>query len=254
MPKQIQPNPRIYTIGGAVQANDGAYIYIPRRADQQLLEYCRTKTFAYILSARQVGKSSLIFRTAEQLSFEGTRSVIINTQEFGRQVTAESWYLGLLECIKDQLDLKTDVGEWWRAKARTSLPINTKLIRFFRDVLLAEVTQPVVVFVDEVDLTLELNFTDDFYAAIRMVYDARGNTAKFKQLSFVLMGMTTPDRLISDPTRTPFKVGERVDLTDFTFTEALPLTKGLGLPETKAKQVLNWVLKMKRLPFGSIKR
>ena len=46
----------IYTVGGAVQADQG--IYITRRADQELFNLCRNGTFAYVLTARQMGKSA----------------------------------------------------------------------------------------------------------------------------------------------------------------------------------------------------
>jgi hypothetical protein len=55
----------IYTIGGVIQAGSG--LYVERSADSELLDLCRTSTFAYILTARQMGKSSLMVRTAQQL-------------------------------------------------------------------------------------------------------------------------------------------------------------------------------------------
>ena len=43
----------IYTVGGTVQAGGG--VYIKRKADDELLEFCRDGEFAFILSSRQVG-------------------------------------------------------------------------------------------------------------------------------------------------------------------------------------------------------
>lgn len=100
-----------------------------------------------------------------------------------------------------------------------------------------------MIFVDEIDSTLSLDFTDDFYTAIRYLYVARATNPEFHRLSFVLMGVATPGDLIRDAKRTPFNIGQRVDLTDFTFEEALPLADGLGLSAQEAKQVLPWVLK-----------
>ena len=37
-------------------------------------------------------------------------------------------------------------------------------------------------------------------------------------------------------------IGQRVDLTDFTFEEALPLAEGFGLPTEDSEQLLRWVL------------
>jgi hypothetical protein len=64
----------------------------------------------------------------------------------------------------------------------------------------------------------------------------------YQRLSFVLIGVATPSDLISDPQRTPFNIGQRVDLTDFTFEEALPLANGLGLPSDESRDVLHRVM------------
>lgn len=129
---------------------------------------------------------------------------------------------------------------WWRS--RKHIGITQRLTHFFQEILLAEIQDKVVIFVDEIDSTLSLEFTDDFFAAIRYLYNARATIPDYQRLSFVLIGVATPSDLISDPHRTPFNIGQRVDLTDFTFEEALPLADGLGLQPDAEKQVLKWVL------------
>jgi AAA-like domain/WD domain, G-beta repeat len=228
----------IYTVGGTVQASGG--LYIPRKADEDLLALCRAVTFAYVLTSRQMGKSSLMVRTAEQLTHEGIRSVIIDLNQIGVQVTAEEWYLGLLTTIADDLMPVIDLAGWWQARAY--LGVTQKLTQFFQEVLLAEVAEPVVIFVDQIDSIRSLSFKDDFFAAIRSLYNARPQVPEFQRLSFVLIGVATPSDLISDPRRTPFNIGQRVDLSDFTYMEAIPLADGLGLPSDEAMQVLHWVM------------
>jgi len=97
------PNDQLYTIGGTVQAGSGRYI--ARQADKELLTLCRASQFAYILTARQMGKSSLMMRMAEQLAGEGIRSVQIDLTLIGTQVDVEGWYFGLLFEIRKQLRL-----------------------------------------------------------------------------------------------------------------------------------------------------
>jgi len=62
------------------------------------------------------------------------------------------------------------------------------------------------------------------------------------RLSFVLIGVATPGDLVRDAQRTPFNIGQRVEMTDFTLAEALPLAAGFGLPDAEAQQILQWVL------------
>ena len=59
----------------------------------------------------------------------------------------------------------------------------------------------------------------------------------------MLIGVATPGDLISDPKRTPFNIGRRVDLTDFSLEEVQPFATGFGLPTKEAAQALKWVLK-----------
>lgn len=228
----------IYTVGGAVQAGGGRYI--PRRADEELLELCRAGDFAYVLTPRQLGKTSLMVRTAGLLVGEGVRPAVIDLTQIGVRVTEEEWYVGLLTALADQLMLETNAYEWWQA--RSDRGPTQRLMEFLRDVLLVEVVGRIVIFVDEIDTTLSLSFTDDFYAAIRYLYNARAHTPEFRRLSFVLFGVATPGDLVCDPSRTPFNIGQRVDLTDFTLDEALPLAEGLGLPPDESSRVLGWVL------------
>lgn len=228
----------IFTVGGTVQAGEG--IYIPRQADDQLLEFCREGAFSYILTPRQMGKSSLMLSTAERLKTEGILLVTIDLQQLGTQLNAEQWYLGILTSIEDSLSLKTDVLQWWSDNQH--LGMTHRLTQFFQNVLLKERNEQIIIFIDEIDTTLSLDFTDDFFIAIRYLYNARADIPEFKRLSFVLIGVATPSDLICDPQRTPFSIGRRVDLSDFTVDEAKPLIRGFELPTEKAEKVLGWVM------------
>ncbi|MDF5717669.1 MAG: AAA-like domain-containing protein [Rhizonema sp. NSF051] len=165
----------IYSLGGTVQASKGTYL--SRLADEKLLELCQLGEFIYILTSRQMGKSSLMISTASKLKKVSVKSVIIDLTKIGTQVTVEQWYLGLLLEIEEQLMLDTDVEEWWQAN--DNVGFTQRLTNFFQHVLLEEVTSPVVVFVDEIDTTLSLNFTDDFFAAIRYLYVARAQEVNY---------------------------------------------------------------------------
>jgi hypothetical protein len=231
----------IYTTGGTVQAGSG--IYLPRQADEDLLALCQQGALSYVLTPRQMGKSSLMINTANRLREEGRHCAIVDLQALGTDcTTAEEWYLGFLVVIEPYLELETNVVQWWQQ--HTHLGFTQRMTLFFEQVLLAEVLEQVIIFVDEIDSTLSLDFTDDFFAVIRYLFLARAEQEALHRLSFVLIGVATPGDLIRDPQRTPFNVGQRVDLTDFTWSEALPLAAGLGVSGVQAegvmKEVLDW--------------
>lgn len=232
----------IHTEGGKVQAGRG--IYIVRRADAELYDHCMQGRLSYILHTRQVGKSSLISSVAGALTRRGVRVALIDLTMLGTATTAEQWYLGILDELHEQLELDTDVFSWWDENAR--LGLTHRLRRFFADVILQEVPERVVVFLDEIDTTIPLDFTDDFFAAIRELYQARHDTPALKRLSFVIAGTASANDLMKDPDRTPFNVGERISLEDFTLAEALPLAQNFiganGEQEIRylLSKVLDW--------------
>lgn len=228
----------IYTVGGTVQAGDG--IYIQRQADDQLYSMCLNGQLAYVLTARQVGKSSLMMHTAMRLQDEGHHAAIVDLSMLGVQgISADQWYLGVITEVADKLDIDFDVPAWWAE--HDHLGVTQRMARFFESILLEQIPGKVIVFIDEIDSTLSLPFTDDFYAAIRYIYNNRAANRELQRLSFVLIGVATPSDLISDPQRTPFNVGTRVNLTDFTVEEILPLAAGLPLADEQARAVLRQV-------------
>lgn len=230
----------IYTVGGTVQAGGG--IYLSRRVDEELLALCRAGQYANVLTTRQVGKSSLMIRTSAQLRAEGIRTVIIDISKTGKEVTIEQWYRGLIKKIAEQVELNINASSWWETHADEMSELE-RFTEFIQKVLLVEVAEPIVIFVDEIDTTRALPFASSFFTALRALYNERAKDDDLKRLSFVLIGVAAPIQLIQSKHETPWNIGVLLELTDFTFDEALPFAAGLGLPQDDARQVLRWVLK-----------
>ncbi len=226
----------LYTVGGTILPDQG--IYIERQADSDLLAACRAMEYAYVLTARQLGKSSLMVRTAASLREEGVAPIILDLNELGVQATMQEWYLGLMFRIASTLGLQANLLGWWREHEEVG--VTQRLTLFFEELILPATDKRLVIFIDEIDTTLSLPFTDDFFAAIRYLYNARSTNSDLKRLAFVLIGVATPSDLIDDPKRTPFNIGRRIDLTDFTRTEADPFLT--ALPATNGAKLLNEII------------
>ncbi len=59
------PLSSFYVTGGTLQQD--APSYVEREADRELYEALQQREFCYVLTARQMGKSSLMVRTAARL-------------------------------------------------------------------------------------------------------------------------------------------------------------------------------------------
>lgn len=212
-----------YVAGGTLRATSPSYVERP--ADDELFELAQAGEFCYVLTARQMGKSSLMIRTARRLESRGIHSVILDLTRIGTtDVTVEQWYLGLLKQLSHRLKLRINLDEWWAEQAVG--PVQ-RFTDFLHDVVLQGIEGQVVIFMDEIDATLNLGFSDDFFAAIRFVYNARATDPAFERLTFVLLGVATPTDLIKDNQRTPFNIGQPIDLSDFSREDAELLEKGL---------------------------
>lgn len=211
-----------FVVGGPLKAK--ALSYVERPADNELFDRAMASKFAYVLTCRQMGKSSLMNRTAQRLKENGVRTTRIDLTRIGT-VQIETWYLGLLAELTRQLRLSTDPETWWNKHAWLG-PVQ-RFTTFLREVVLAEIEEQVVIFIDEIDTTLKLNFSDDFFAAIRAIYNARDEEPILDRLNFILLGVASPPDLIKDNARTPFNIGEEVILQDFSPTDAAVLQDGL---------------------------
>ena len=101
------PKTDIFSIrGGSVQANKG--LYIRRRADDELFGLCKAGAFAYVLTPRQLGKSSLMENTAAELAREGILSLTVDLQGIGVELTREQWYYGIISEIHKKAKLKAN--------------------------------------------------------------------------------------------------------------------------------------------------
>ncbi len=235
-----------YVSGGTLPPESPSYI--ARAADGELFERCLAGDFCYMLTSRQMGKSSLMARTAERLRKEAeVRASIVDLSQIGTEQeeqhkSADRWYYGVARAIQRSLGVEANLKAWWRE--REDLPAVQRLTEFFTDVVLARTTGRVVIFVDEIDTTIGLTHSDDFFAAIRACYNARATEPQLRRLGFVLLGVASPSDLIADARRTPFNIGHRIELNDFTFDEALPLSRGLAKTETERarqlRRILHW--------------
>ncbi|MFN0067382.1 MAG: AAA-like domain-containing protein [Limisphaerales bacterium] len=253
-PATPAPDTSFFVTGGTVPTD--APSYIERAADRELLEALFEGRLCYVLTSRQMGKSSLMARTKLRLQERRVNALTLDLSAIGQNLTAQQWYAGLLAGVGRELRLEDELDAFWD-EHREFGPCQ----RFFA--ALTEAALPalaersphtptgapqLVVFVDELDTVRSLPFkSDEFFAAVRELYNRRTADPALRGLTFCLLGVATPSDLIRDQRITPFNVGTRIELHDFTRREAAPLARGLGgplsvagQPEQVLERVLHW--------------
>jgi hypothetical protein len=238
---KVQSAPQEFFVAGGTLWRE-APSYIVRPADNELFRLALAGEYCDVLAARQMGKSSLMVRSAKRLQENGVRSAILDISTLGGGLsTPEAWFFGFLDELAVQLDLNEDVDAWWEAHANHN-PVQ-RFNNFIRDVVLVEIQSPIAIFVDEIDSALGLDFTDDFFAAIRAAYNARASEVDFQRLTFILLGVARPADLIRNPSRTPYNIGTHIHLSDFTLPELQPFQNVLeAVFPGQGKEIVEWVL------------
>lgn len=228
-----------YVTGGTLRRD--APSYVARRADEELYSGLGAGRFCYVLTSRQMGKSSLMVRVAARLRESGAAVAVLDLTAIGQNLTPEQWYDGLLGRVGQQLDLEDELEDFWLDNERLG-PLQ-RWTRAVREIVLEKIKKPVVLFVDEIDAVRSLPFsTDEFFAALREFHNRRTEDPEMRRLTLCLLGVATPSDLIKDARTTPFNVGQRIELTDFNEDEARPLAAGLGRDEQLDSSLLGRVL------------
>ena len=234
-----------YKIGGSLPEDAPSYVF--RQADSDFYQWLKDGELCYVFNSRQMGKTSLLVRTMKKLEAEDIACTTIDVSgRGGKDITPEQWYAGIFYTLVTDFEIG-NAGEllrsWWRERSDIS-PVQ-RLDEFIEKVLLSKLKSNIVIFIDEIDSILSLNFSsEDFFAWIRSCYEKRTRNPEYKRLTFALLGVATPSNLIPDKRRTPFNIGWAIQLNGFQLHEVSSLVKGLKKkaenPETVLKEILSW--------------
>ena len=242
-----------YQVGGSLSWD--APSYVVRQADLDLLAALRSGELCYIFNARQMGKSSLRVQTMHTLQKQGVRCGVIDmTLLASHTTTPEQWYASFACSVAQCFRLDIHLPTWWRSYSDLSL---LRRLTLLLEVMLDQIEDPIVIFLDEIDHTLGLPFNlDGFFGLIQATYDRRSTDTGFRRLNWVMLGVTTPSDLIQNRSSSGlnaglnagfnagFNIGRAIDLKGFQEHEVFALAEGLAgqvsQPMVVLREILYW--------------
>jgi hypothetical protein len=235
--------------GGAVPLNSP--FYLRRPADDEFqAALTRGDSLILIKGARQMGKTSLLARGLEQARQIGSAVIstdlqLLNDSDFE---TLEKFYLALGNLLDpDQLKVDALLRDLWDSR----LSPNTNFDRYLRNGILGKLTTRVFWGLDEVDRLFTCRFGEEVFRLFRSWHNKRALDPQgpWSQLTLAIAHATEASLFITDLNNSPFNVGTRLVLEDFTLEQVLELNRRYGSPLTSRAEVRDLMTLLGGQPF-----
>jgi hypothetical protein len=205
--------------GGAIHSE--SRFYVERQADKTVDEaLAGQEAVVLVFGPRQTGKTSMLARSTAKLRRQGARIAVSDFQSLGKAEIERpaTLYRALIHSFASQLGLEYQPS--WNEWVGPNSNLDTQI-----DILLGQTAGPVCWAMDEVDRLFGTDYADDFFGLVRSWHNRRAldPDGPWKRLSLLISYATEAHLFIKDLNQSPFNVGLRVNLKDFTESEVRDL-------------------------------
>jgi DNA-binding winged helix-turn-helix (wHTH) protein len=240
-----RPQPAIGTAdlieppGGALPLHSP--LYISRPADDEFCDaIARGDSIVLVKGPRQVGKTSLLARGLEAARVLGATVLLIDFQHFGAEAfeSADKLLSAMAELIAYQIKLPAQPPESWNNR----LSPNSNFERFLKREVLASDECQFVLALDEVDRLFNHVYASEIFGLFRSWHNLRAlyPQGPFMRLTIAIAYATEAHLFISDLHQSPFNVGTRLALEDFTGEQLAELNGRYGHPLADNEQIVRF--------------
>lgn len=197
-----------------------ADLYIQREADRQIENIINDMGRpGYVLVSRQMGKTNLLLNAKRRL--ESSEDIYV-------YVDLSNPFDDLRSCFENIVDIILDTNEdklssvskmiFYDRTQHNDLPPHKQHLSELRTIL-NHIKGKIVIILDEIDALTKKTYSDQIFAQIRSIYFSRVNYKELDRLTYILSGVVEPNEIIKDPKISPFNIGEKIFLNDFSKTE-----------------------------------
>lgn len=227
------------------------HLYVKRKADKQLEQIIEDmERPGYVLVARQMGKTNLLLNAMREL--KGADRLFAYVDLSNNFQEERDCYRNIIDNILEPNEhlFNELIPEIFKNRQTTNLPPHKEYTQELRQVLKI-FKGNLIIIMDEIDALRSVSYSDHIFAQIRSNYFARTNFPEFNNLTYVLSGVIEPTDLIKDKNKSPFNIGEKIYLDDFTLEEHFEfINRGqLKIDSDISKEIFSWTNGNPRLTF-----
>lgn len=194
-------------------------LYVERVADQQLRDVIEDMGRpGYILVARQMGKTNLLINAKRKLETENDIFIYIDLSN--RFESDRECFRNIIDTIleSNQEKLNSIAESIYDEREKKTIVAHREHARELRKIL-SKISGKLIINLDEIDSLTVADYSDKIFAQIRSVYFERINYKEYERLSYIISGVAEPSEIIKDKSISPFNIGQKLLLGDFTFQE-----------------------------------
>lgn len=195
-------------------------LYVEREADRQVAEIIsHMGRPGYVLVARQMGKTNLLLNAKRELG--GHPDVFLYLDVSNCFPDIKSFFRNIVDVAletDDELDIKLHHRILDRRNNYNYLP--HKEHEWELREILRSIPGKLIICLDEIDALASSSYSDQVFSFIRSVYfSGRSNFPEFSRMTYLLSGVAEPTDIIKNKDVSPFNIGEKIYLDDFTTKE-----------------------------------
>ncbi|MBX7218452.1 MAG: AAA-like domain-containing protein [Blastocatellia bacterium] len=229
-------------VGGGMSLD--SRFYIERSTDAEFHQaILRRDSIVLVKGARQMGKTSLLARGLQRARQAGSRVVFIDLQTLlAEQLESpKAVLLAFGQLMEDQLGLEVSPEEIWKPMRSPALNFNW----YLKNVVLKAELPPLVWGMDEVDRLFNCPFASEIFGLFRSWHNARAGDPQgpWRRLTQAMAYAVEAHLFLTDLNQSPFNVGTRVMLSDFTFEQVCELNRRYQNPLSATRE-LEWFFRL----------
>lgn len=220
---------RLAPTGGAVPLESNFYLLRPVDGEMSAA-IAHRDSIVLLKGARQTGKTSLLGRGLELSRKNGMKTLITDLQKFtaDQMATPDALFRLIAETMIDELEIEIDIDSFWRV----GYGWNVNFERFMRRFVIAKPDDHFVWALDEVDRLFAFTYSTEAFGLFRSWHNERSLNPDgvWSRLTLCIAYATEVHLFIKDLNQSPFNVGTRLTLGDFSEDQVGEMNQRYGSP------------------------